>query len=59
MSTADRPVIDFMACYKFIKQKALPLVNPKPIALNQNQIVATTYFFRRAFETDLIGMYEK
>lgn len=56
-SSKDRPVVDFDACYRLVKQKTLPLVNPKPITLNQKQITAISYFFERAIETGLIGMY--
>lgn len=57
MSTKEDPVVDYDACYDLVKRKTLPLVNPKPITLNQNQITAISYFFERAIETGMIGEY--
>lgn len=56
-STKENPVVDFEACVALVKQKTLSLVNPKPITLNQNQIAAFSYFFERAIETGLVGLY--
>lgn len=54
-STIEEPVVDFEACLNSIKKKTIPLVNPKPITLNQLQITAFSYYFERAIETGMIG----
>lgn len=56
-STKEKPVVDFDACVSLVKQKTMPLVNPKPITLNQNQISAFSYFFERAIENGLVRKY--
>lgn len=58
VSTKEDPVVDYDACYDLVKQKTLPLVDPKPITLNQNQITAISYFFERAIETGMLGTYD-
>ncbi|XP_055296253.1 ectonucleoside triphosphate diphosphohydrolase 5 isoform X3 [Sitodiplosis mosellana] len=57
-STKENPIVDFEACVELVKQKAMHLVNPKPITLNQNQIAAFSYFFERAIETGLVDPFE-
>lgn len=52
----DEPVVNFDECINSIKQKVLPLVNPKPITLKQSSIAAFSYYFDRAIETGLVGM---
>lgn len=49
--------MDFDACLSLIKEIVLPLVSPKPTTLNHHQISAFSYFFERAIENGLIGMY--
>lgn len=56
-STKENPVVDFDACVELVKKKTLHLVSPKPITLNQNQIAAFSYFWERAIETGLVGMF--
>lgn len=51
----ENPVVDFEVCLRSIKQKTMPLVNPKPITLNQLQITAFSYYYERAIETGMIG----
>lgn len=53
-STIENPVVDFEVCLRSIKQRTLPLVNPKPITLNQLQITAFSYYYERAIETGMI-----
>lgn len=55
-STIENPVVDFEVCRQSIKKKTLPLVNPKPITLNQLQITAFSYYFERAIETGMIEL---
>lgn len=56
-STMENPVVDFEVCLNSIKQRTIPLVNPKPITLNQLQITAFSYYFERAIETGMIGKF--
>ncbi|GAB0095889.1 ectonucleoside triphosphate diphosphohydrolase 5 [Sergentomyia squamirostris] len=53
-STADNPEVDFEVCLDNVKSKVMPLVKPKPVALNQHQIAAFSYYFERAIETGLV-----
>lgn len=55
-STMESPVVDFEVCLNSIKQRTMPLVNPKPITLNQLQITAFSYYFERAIETGMIEL---
>lgn len=57
ISTKENPVVDFDACNELVKEKTMHLVKPKPITLNQNPIAAFSYFFERAIETGLIGLF--
>ena len=51
----ENPQVDYEMCVSIVRKYVLPLVNPKPIALNQNQISAFSYFYDRAIETGLVG----
>ncbi|KAJ6649867.1 Nucleoside diphosphate phosphatase ENTPD5 [Pseudolycoriella hygida] len=55
-STIENPVVDFEVCLNSIKKRTLPLVNPKPITLNQLQVIAFSYFYDRAVETGMIEL---
>lgn len=50
-----KPEVDFDICYNKIKKYVIPLVNPKPIALQKHQIAAFSYYYDRAIETGLLG----
>lgn len=56
-NSIENPVVDFDTCAGLIKKKILHLVNPKPITLNQHQIVATNKFWKVALLTGLVGMF--
>lgn len=56
-STEEKPVVDLDACIDTVKQKTMPLVNPKPIILNENKIVAFSYFIDRAIESGIVREY--
>lgn len=56
-STKENPIVDFDTCVQSVKTVVLPLVNPKPVTLNQHQIAAFSYFFERMIENGLIGEY--
>lgn len=56
-STEERPVVDLNACIDLIKQKSMPLVNPKPIILNEIEVAAFSYFFDRAIESGIVCEY--
>lgn len=47
--------VDFEECLKIVRQKTLPLVQPKPISLNEQTMAAFSYYFERAIETGLVG----
>lgn len=57
VSTEEKPVVDLNACIDLIKQKSMPLVNPKPIILNENEVVAFSYFIDRAIESGIVRKY--
>lgn len=46
--------VDFEACRKVVREKALPLVKPKPLTLPDQQIAAFSYFYERAIETGMM-----
>lgn len=56
-SVKENPIVDFDECVRSVKAVVLPLVNPKPVTLNQHQIAAFSYFFERMIENGLIGEY--
>lgn len=56
-STEMKPVVDLDACIDSIKQRVMPLVNPKPITLNEHEITAFSYIIHRAKISGIIREY--
>lgn len=52
-----KKAVDYNECVGVVKEKVIPLVNPKPRTLKLNEIVAFNYFFGAAIQTGLICMY--
>lgn len=55
--TKENPIVDINLCQKKIRKVITPLLKPKPIKLSDHPIAAFSYYFERAAETGLIGIY--
>lgn len=56
-STVENPEVDYELCAELIKRKAMPLVKPKPVTMNQHPIAAFSYYYDRAIETGLVDPF--
>lgn len=56
-STKGKTAVDLDACINLVKQKIMPLVNPKPIHLNETEITAASYFIHRSIKGEIVREY--
>ncbi|CAO1300764.1 unnamed protein product [Diamesa serratosioi] len=58
LASAENPEVDYEKCSESIKRQVLPLVNPKPITMNQHHINAFSYYYDRAIEVGLVDPFK-
>lgn len=58
LASAENPEVDYEKCLESIKKQVLPLVNPKPITMNQHHINAFSYYYDRAIEVGLVDPFK-